>query len=432
MNALNYKTKKGLRALLILRKVASALLWSHPRVLPSIDASTETKPRLALTPLWAAFALGLLVAVSATLGPQSHAFAQVQEEEHDALYSVEGLLVRALGRSGLEAREKAMRFGHISALRQVAERLVPEAQWGAIPTPSEKDFEAMVVGLDVSGEQQANTSYLGLMSLRFDPAKLHTFLADNGVEVAARAEKPLLLVLVSEDTNGEPILWDPEAAWLKAWQPSPLQGTVLPSTQIGGDLQDREILDTTNALAPTPDMLAALREAYQADALLYANARELTGSGADIARLEVILRQDGELPRLASQVVTCERQSDEAARVFYRRCASQVASLVLEAWKTEHRQSALAEIREEIPASQLQRIPVFALVLDPSGFAFMQQKVLQAPNVRALSLIEQRQNGAIANLDFVGQVTDIVQQLPQVGVNIFRDQGVIYLQFNGR
>ncbi len=412
--------------------MAAALLRSQHRVQPFSNSRATRLGSSALSTLLVALAVGLLAALAPVPGATGAAWAQVEDDTHDPLYTVEGLLVRALGRSGLEAREKAMRFGHISALRQVVERLVPKESWSAIPTPSKQDFEGMVVGLDVSGEQQANTSYLGLMTLRFDPLKLHTFLADHGIDVAKRAEKPLLLVLVSEDTNGEPILWDPEAAWLKAWQPSPLKASVLPSTTIGGDLQDREILDGTNALAPTTDMLAALREAYQADALLYANARELTGSGEDIARLEVILRQDGDLPTLPSQVVTCERQANEAARVFYRRCASQVAALVLEAWKNENSQSALAEQREEIPTGQIQRIPVFALVLDPSGFAFMQQKVLQAPNVRALSLIEQRQNGAIANLDFVGQVTEIVQQLPQAGVNIFRDQGVIYLQFNGR
>ena len=390
-------------------------------------ALLRARPAGALPALLAA--LAVLVVASSLATP---AYAQIEDEVNEPLYEVQGLLVRALGRSGLEAREKAMRFGHISALRQVVERLVPEDQWQAIATPSEQDFEAMVVGLDVSGEQQANTSYLGLMSLRFDPAKLHTYLADQGVDVAAKADKPLLLVLVTEDPNGEPLLWQPDSLWSQAWEPSPLARSVLPTTMIGGDLQDRELLNTTNALAPRAETLAALRDAYQADALLYANARELTGTGADIARLEVVLRQDGALPQLPSQVVSCERQEQEGARVFYRRCAKQVSSLALEAWKQEHRQSALAERQEEAPTGQLQRIPVFALVGDMNGFAFMQQKALQAPAVRALSLVELRSNGAIANLDFTGDVPEIVQQLPQVGINIFRDQGVIYLQFNGR
>ncbi len=380
--------------------------------------------------------LGLLIGilmVGLLVSPvMTPAWAQVEDEASDPLYEVQGLLVRALGRSGLEAREKAMRFGHISALRQVVERLVPKEQWASVATPSEQDFEAMVAGLDVTGEQQANTSYLGLMSLRFDPNKLHVFLADQGVEVSTKAETPLLLVLVTEDPNGEPLLWQPDSLWRQAWDPSPLARTVLPTSIIGGDLQDRELLDTANALAPTPATLTALREAYQADSLLYANARELTGTGADIARLEVVLRQDGALPPLPSQVVTCERQDQEAARVFYRRCAKQVSTLALETWKDQHRQSALAERQEQAPDAQLQRIPVFALVRDMNGFSFMQQRALQASAVRALSLVEFRDTGAIANLDFEGDVPQLVQQLPQAGINIFRDQGVIYLQFNGR
>jgi hypothetical protein len=247
------------------------------------------------------------------------------------------------------------------------------------------------------------------MTVRFNPAAVRRFLADNELAHAETQSKPVVVVPVFGPAELARV-WEEGNPWWAAWATRPPGGGLVPLIVPLGDLSDIGTLNAGQALSGDMAALGRLAERYGAEDLLITQA---------------VVQGDPELGPVALQVGTSRlgrRQQNTTIETFgqaegedlaqlYARAVETVAEGVQEDWKQRNllRPGLAQRITVAVPFEGLEDwLKIRRLLQGVAG--------VQRSDIVALS----RTKGEI-DISFVGDEQQLVLAMAQSDLELFVD-----------
>ncbi|ACI98953.1 DUF2066 domain-containing protein [Rhodospirillum centenum] len=189
---------------------------------------------------------------------------------HD-VFTVRDVVVDITAGNAAAARDEAIPEAQRKAFRTLYERLTLPRDANRLPTLGPAEIEALVEAFEVQEERTSAVRYVGTYTVRFRPSAVRTLMIGAGIPYAEVQAKPLL-VLAVDHTLGDPILWQQETAWRRAWADLPLPDGLLPIVIPYGELQDVTDIGVSEALAGDVTALRRIADRYGAGSVAVVQA----------------------------------------------------------------------------------------------------------------------------------------------------------------
>lgn len=206
-----------------------------------------------------------------------------------SIFVVRGVQVEAEGESGLKACEAAYGQGQPRAWKKLIERIVPKADWGRVPQPSDDSLKDFVQGYEVSGEKRSNTKCIASMTYLFKGDAVKKFLRERGVAYADR-RGPASIVLALYDLPDGTRLWGDDNLWLNAFRQVKLENEMIPVDAPYGDDGDKAAIPPGTALGTDWVTYKTIADKYGAKGVLVAHAK---GTSTQIDVTATLITEQG-------------------------------------------------------------------------------------------------------------------------------------------
>ncbi|MCQ2914237.1 MAG: DUF2066 domain-containing protein [Alphaproteobacteria bacterium] len=150
-----------------------------------------------------------------------------------------GIKVDASAENAAKARDKALQDGQKQALISVMERITPEYVSEQLGDLVPEDTNFLVQDMSLSNEKTSSVRYIANMEVRFSPDGVRNLLKQNDLPFVRIASKPLLVLPVyKKNSSANPLLWDNENPWLRAWNNNTTKSYMVPLVVPMGDFDD--------------------------------------------------------------------------------------------------------------------------------------------------------------------------------------------------
>lgn len=307
------------------------------------------------------------------------------------VYSVSDVAVDVTSQDSARAREMGFAQAQQLAFARLVKRLtIPDelTRLGA-PTPTERELDAVVDGVDIQQEQRSGVRYLARLGVNFDKNGVIRILKSKGLTVADTRSAPLLIVPVLLNGAPENLL-----SWRNAW------------TQ-GGFAEELVPL----AIAPdggwsTPDWATAQPHAAFAGAAaaLYVTAA-IEGANLRVSLREVTAAGVREMGELSTPWPATS--PDNGASLFVA-MATAVSDRVQNEWKASLAAGAMAKARIAATAS-------FASI---AQWLQIKRGLAQATQtlVSDIQIEQVAADGAVLSFSHLGQPAQLTAELGRYGV----------------
>lgn len=189
---------------------------------------------------------------------------------HD-VFTVRDVVVDITAGNAAAARDEAIPEAQRKAFRTLYERLTLPRDAHRLPTLGPAEIEPLVEAFEVQEERTSAVRYVGTYTVRFRPSAVRTLMIGAGIPYAEVQAKPVL-VLAVDHTLGDPILWQQETAWRRAWADLALPDGLLPIVIPYGELQDVTDIGVAEALAGDVTALRRIADRYGAGAVAVVQA----------------------------------------------------------------------------------------------------------------------------------------------------------------
>lgn len=339
------------------------------------------------TPL-AAFAAFLLAALCA--------FAPgVASAQRDNVFAVAGVQVDETAANASAAQQAGFAAAQRTGFERLVRRLTLPEELNRQGTPEAEaaELERLVLSVDVQDERRSGTRYIGVLTVRFDPSGVRTFLRSRNFTVVDTRTSPILVAPIAADGTA------PETAtlWRQVWEQGGYSQELAPLT-IGPP-----------ALTGAPNWAAAAPfvQAATATSALYATLR-VQGASASANLVEVAANG---VTRDRGQVTAGVGGGDATAlRAGLASLADQASQRVQTEWKA----------RLATGSGQRARVSASALYTDERQW----EQIKSALEGAAATLISEirieavGREGALVSFSYVGDSAALGAELRRRGVSI--------------
>ncbi len=279
------------------------------------------------------FGFVLAVMLFQTISTSPFAASAYAQASTDDVFVVARVPVKARAESATQAKEIAQARGRREAIDILLRRLTPEQDWVYLPSlaanrvapqtgandggsagqwqpeaeaiPGASDpaslnssgKRAVVIApnrlvdleqsFEVYDEKSSAELYRALITYRFNPDAVRRLLKDARIPYS-EAQTRTALVLPVLETSRSAYLWERNNPWLAAWKSRPYTHELTPMIAPLGDLEDTTLLTARQALALSPEGLAAIAAKYRVSQVIIAHAKLQQVDGKDRVRVRLL------------------------------------------------------------------------------------------------------------------------------------------------
>lgn len=180
-------------------------------------------------------------------------------------YTIENIESDVTDESAVKAREKALLEGQRKALELLLQRLSgTSTSWETeIKSLKDSDISNLVADFEVTQEKSSTVRYIATLTYRFKLHAINELLARFGI-IPHERSIPSLLIIPILKIGTKQYLWEDENVWRMLWQEGTLSSSNIPLRIPLGDLEDIQILDSSQAMALNLPALDQMAERYKA------------------------------------------------------------------------------------------------------------------------------------------------------------------------
>lgn len=233
--------------------------------------------------------------------------------------------------SAAAAREAALIDGQRAAFRRLLERLVPQTEYGRLPSLPDSQIGDLVQNYEVQSEQTSPVRYIATLTYRFRPDDVRSLLRNAKLPFAETYAKPYLVLPVLR-TQGVTLLWDTPNPWRDAWGRLPPFDGLVPLVLPKGDLADTSEINADQAHSGDEQRLAAIARRYGTAGVYVADAELDTSDPARAALQVSLVAYGGAGEQTLVDSYAANRGEDQDA--FLQRAALAVTNEIEERWKS--------------------------------------------------------------------------------------------------
>lgn len=320
-----------------------------------------------------------------------------------SLFVVRGVGVEATGESGTKACESAYSQGHAAAWKRLVEQIVPQAQWGQVPSPSAEQLTALVSGYEVSGEKRSGTKCIATMTYLFKGDEVKKFLRQAGVAYADR-RGPSTLALPLYDKADGTLLWGDQNLWLNAFRDVKLENEMIPVEAPYGDDGDKAAIPPGISMGTDWVTYKTIADKYGMKAVLIARAAYDNNGTVRVSAVHVWETGHEEYSATG-------KGADE--RGALRDAVRQIGAVMNEAWKET------AAIDNSVSAS----VSVWAPYRSLAERNSIEQRLRKVQNVLAITVSRVTVTGMALVLQYRGRNDQFAAALREAGFGIYEGSG---------
>lgn len=190
----------------------------------------------------------------------------------EALYVVEDQAVDVTADNPVQARENAILEAQRSAFDVLAQRMLPEDEYKALPNFSDDVVASLVKDFSVKGERTSSTRYTALFTLRFDGPRVERVFGLTGIAYSDVASQPVV-VLPFLQMGTRLMIWEEPNPWREVWQNAVLDDGLVPIRVPLGDIADMADVPDASIFSGQAGNLTAIADRYGAANVLLVVAK---------------------------------------------------------------------------------------------------------------------------------------------------------------
>ncbi len=311
-------------------------------------------------------------------------------------FLVQGVAVDVTAPTPEQAKDKAILEGQRKAFRQLMERLLPPSELSQV---AKVDGTSYVRDFSVDDERALAGRYIANLNVRFHAPSVRKLLQGMGVSFVEPRRRPLVIVPVFKDAQGQTTLWEAENPWRAAWTNASL--FQVPT----GEPSDVQAITAAQAWGAEPNALRAIGTARGTPEVIVA-AAQMSSSGKSVTVTTKAAATALVLP--PPQVYTLkDGETVEALLARSARGTSQGIDTVL-------KQAALAAAPPT--GGPTTDMPVLVTLNTLQDWMMVRERLKQATQVRRWDLISLSTTEAAVTLRINSDQEQVRMQLAGVGL----------------
>jgi hypothetical protein len=364
--------------------------------------------------IWLVAILGALAVVPAVAQqpapvpvpiPRQAPVPTVTVTPEDPTYVVGGVVVEKTGPDPVQARNAAVADGQRRALRQLVQRIAPQADSARLPPIDDQRLQQLVRGVEFGSERVSPDRYGATLTVAFVPDRVRAWLGEAGITIGETATMTMVVVPLWRTPQGGVSPLEERHAWREAWERTAPQSAApgLRFVVARGDENDRRLVTPEQIFVGDVGALAKIAERYRANVAVVAvlvgdpNAGTLTAEGMRYDRTtgarNPMLKIDGLGPG----------GLEDAAR-------RQMAALE-EEWK------AVSSVKKDTQDALDAMVPI----RDLQDWVRVRQRLQGLPGVKRLIVRALETDRASIRIEHYGTADDLQRALAAVGFSLQRD-----------
>ena len=332
--------------------------------------------------------LGALIGLAALAAP-GPVLAQAIRGDSTA-FTVRDVPVDRTAVSAAAARESALADGQRAAFRRLLERLVPQGEYGQLPSLSDARISDLVQNYEVQSERTSAVRYIATLTYRFKPDDVRSLLRGANLRFAETYAKPFLVLPVLREQDVA-LLWDSPNPWRDAWGRLPSIDGLAPLILPKGDLNDISDINGAQAHSGDDQRLTAIARRYGVAGVYVADAA-LDAPTGSLAALQVSLAGYGGASGEQTLVDSYTARPGEDMDAFLTRAAQSVVTDIEERWKG----GQLLQFDHEATLTVLVNYD------DISQWVGIRRRLADLALIRRTDLVSFTKRQAIVDIDYIG------------------------------
>lgn len=254
----------------------------------------------------------------------------------DSAFTVKGVKVDVTADSAAAAREQAFAQAQQAAFRQLADRLLSDAEMAMLKIPDTNTITSLINDFEITDEQLSSVEYIATYTFRFKKDAVRNFLGGSGLSYTDVSSKPVL-ILPYYQWGSRTVLWGNDNPWLAAWTRAESQDGLVPVTVPIGDVQDVSDMGDDNALTFDAEALSRMTERYGAGEAIIMIAAPVWGADQPEthapAEINVMIYRTADGAPEMSQNLKVTASADESAAILFDRAAQEAQKTLQKDWK---------------------------------------------------------------------------------------------------
>jgi len=329
------------------------------------------------------------------------------------LYTVTGVKVDVREKDAALAKLKAISDAQIKAFAKLVRRLASPAAAKTLSGLGRREIGRMMASLSVESERTGPGRYIGKLTVRFLPEKVRTAFSNAGISFTEQQSPKIVILPVWNGPQG-PVVWR-DNPWRQAWINLKAENAIVPVIIPLGDLTDSQAISVEEALAGHETKLGSIKFRYQAEAILVAVATPKSKT-----ELQAVMTGASPLGQIDFDK-TYKARADEDLNALAGRIAARFHTVMIDKWKKEGGQPALAA---GPPQSFAVSVP-FSSVAEWNNIRI---ELLTTPGVTGVDVSSISDNGAIVQLSYTGAFPALQNALRSARLNLGLYSGQWVLQ----
>ncbi|MDD3288984.1 MAG: DUF2066 domain-containing protein [Alphaproteobacteria bacterium] len=329
--------------------------------------------------------------------------ALAEDTDASSVYQITDVAVDITADTAAHARDQAVVKAQRSALEQLLTRLGSDTSIAG--KQSDDDIATLVQAFEVQQERTSSVRYIGTFTVQFKPNSVRNLLNKSGSNYSEARSRPIVVLPIST-YNGRQILWEDSTKWRSAWDDAAKGSGLVPLIIPSGDLEDIAILSTAEAIKGKPEAMQAMIEKYQAGSALVAILKSDPDHPTAGQPLEIeAIKYDAYGKASEPMKIDPTAATDKSA-------LSQIVRQIRDKLEGGWKQSAKVS---KGPSSHLPvNVPIDSL---PAWMA-IKKKLGNSPMVNKINTIVLTRGEAKIELEFNGNISDLVTALDQEGLTL--------------
>ncbi|MGI9378082.1 MAG: DUF2066 domain-containing protein [Methyloligellaceae bacterium] len=324
------------------------------------------------------------------------------------LFTIANFGIRAEASNAVEAKQKAMAEGTISAFRVLAKRLTNYSNYLRLPDLDNNAIDPLLQGISVRREQNSRTAYIATYDFKFKAAAVRKFFRAAAVPIS-EIQAPPTTVLPIFLKNGQ-ISVNGQRTWRQQWLKLDLQNSATP-VRLARTSSDITAENVLNLKSGDADLWQQMAGKFGNSQFVIVIADERTEQNDVQVN---IIGQD------ATGTVEHLRDYKGSALDTLRRAAVTSFGILEGRWK-------FWKINSSVESLQTSAIEPVSLLVQFSSLKEWQQtrkKLQDIPNLDALEVESLSARGAVVKFAFPGGINTFGRLAEQYQLSVNNDGGV--------
>ena len=189
-------------------------------------------------------------------------FSFIARAESTDFYETE-IKVDVTAENASIAREQALAEANRKALYTITSRISDENSIKILEELNDNQILNFIHGMSIISEKVIDSRYLADLKISINSAVLKAYLAEKNATLTIIPESHILIIPVySESETSQPILWEEENLWYKAWSENTTENEKITIHPIEKNNDNESIIQAENALQLNSISFDSLRQLH--------------------------------------------------------------------------------------------------------------------------------------------------------------------------